>query len=134
MKKKVIAYVHTHWDREWYREFEVFRLRLIRVFDNVLNMLEDGSLPSFYFDGQVAALLDYLKLRPENETRVRNLIKSKKLFIGPFYCLVDEFLTDKIVFEKNLEIGMKIWYSNNRLYAKKSRVSVPICGDAVSAR
>lgn len=108
MKKKVIAYVHTHWDREWYREFEVFRLRLIRVFDNVLNMLEDGSLPSFYFDGQVAALLDYLKLRPENETRVRNLIKSKKLFIGPFYCLVDEFLTDKIVFEKNLEIGMKI--------------------------
>ena len=28
MKKKVIAYLHTHWDREWYREFEVFRLRL----------------------------------------------------------------------------------------------------------
>ena len=27
-KKEVIAYLHTHWDREWYREFEVFRLRL----------------------------------------------------------------------------------------------------------
>ena len=35
------------------------------------------------------------------------MIYSKKLFIGPFYCLVDEFLTDKTCFEKNLEIGMK---------------------------
>ena len=38
---------------------------------------------------------------------VRNLIEQKKLFIGPFYTLVDEFLTDKTCFEKNLEIGMK---------------------------
>ena len=42
MKKTVIAYLHTHWDREWYREFEVFRLRLLRVFDNVLNLLEQN--------------------------------------------------------------------------------------------
>lgn len=108
MKKKVIAYVHTHWDREWYREFEVFRLRLLRVFDNVLDMLQSGALPCFYFDGQVVALLDYLEIRPEKEKIVRELIKQKKLFIGPFYCLVDEFLTDKTVFEKNLEIGLKI--------------------------
>ena len=108
MKKKVIAYLHTHWDREWYREFEVFRLRLLRVFDNVLEMLENASIPCFYFDGQVAALLDYLELRPEKEQQVRKFIKEKKLFIGPFYTLVDEFLTDRTAFEKNLEIGLKI--------------------------
>ena len=108
MKKNVIAYLHTHWDREWYREFEVFRLRLLRVFDNVLEMLEEGSIPCFYFDGQVAALLDYLEMRPEKEKLVRRLIKKKKLFIGPFYCLVDEFLTDRACFEKNLELGLKI--------------------------
>ena len=107
-KKRVIAYLHTHWDREWYREFEVFRLRLLRVFDNVIDLLERNLIPSFYFDGQVSALLDYLELRPENETRVRQLILDKKLYIGPFYCLVDEFLTDGICFSKNLEIGMKI--------------------------
>lgn len=106
-KKKVIAYLHSHWDREWYREFEVFRLRLLRVFDNILDMLATNKIPSFYFDGQVAALLDYLELRPENEDLVRQLIKDKKLFIGPFYCLVDEFLTDGICFRKNLEIGLK---------------------------
>ena len=108
MKKKVIAYLHTHWDREWYREFEVFRLRLLRVFDNVLEMLENASIPCFYFDGQVAALLDYLELRPEKEQQVRKFIKEKKLFIGPFYTLVDELLTDRTAFEKNLEIGLKI--------------------------
>lgn len=108
MKKQVIAYLHTHWDREWYREFEVFRLRLLRVFDNVLEMLESEKIPSFYFDGQVSALLDYLEIQPEKENLVRKFIKEKKLFIGPFYCLIDEFLTDRTVFEKNLEIGLKI--------------------------
>ena len=108
MKKTVTAYLHTHWDREWYREFEVFRLRLLRVFDNVLNMLEAEKIPSFYFDGQVIALLDYLEFRPGKKKLVKKLIREKKLFIGPFYCLVDEFLTDRKCFEKNLEIGLKI--------------------------
>ena len=107
-KKQVIAYLHTHWDREWYREYEIFRLRLLRVFDHVLDMLEENRIPSFYFDGQVVALQDYLEMRPEREEQVRRFIELKKLFIGPFYCLVDEYLTDGICFRKNIEIGMKI--------------------------
>lgn len=107
MRKQVIAYLHTHWDREWYREFEVFRLRLLRVFDNVLDLLTKNKIPCFYFDGQVSALEDYLEMRPEKEELIRSLIRHKKLFIGPFYCLVDEFLTDKACFAKNLEIGIK---------------------------
>ena len=107
MKKQVVAYLHTHWDREWYREFEVFRMRLLRVFDSVLEMLESNKIPCFYFDGQVSALEDYLQIRPEKERLVRNLIRNKKLFIGPFYCLTDEFLTDRTTFIKNLELGMQ---------------------------
>ena len=107
-KKRVIAYLHSHWDREWYREFEVFRLRLVRVFDNILKYLEEDKIPSFYFDGQVVALLDYLEFRPEKEELVKRFIKDKRLFIGPFYCLVDEFLTDGICFRKNIEIIQKL--------------------------
>ena len=107
MKKQVIAYLHTHWDREWYREFEIFRMRLLRAFDNILNLLDTNRIPCFYFDGQVSALLDYLEMRPEKEKLIRTLIRTKKLFIGPFYCLIDEFLTDKLCFEKNLELGMQ---------------------------
>ena len=108
MKKTVNAYLQTHWDREWYREFEVFRLRLLRVFDNILDLLENNKIPSFYFDGQVSALLDYLEIRPEKKEQIRKFIKEKKLFIGPCYTLVDEFLTDRTAFTKNLEIGLKI--------------------------
>lgn len=107
MKKKVIAYLHTHWDKEWYREFESFRLRLINVFDNVLNLFEKNKIPCFYFDGQTSAIEDYLELRPEKEKFIRELIKQKKLFIGPCYTLVDEFLTDEKCFKKNIEIGIK---------------------------
>lgn len=106
MKKKVIAYLHTHWDREWYREFESFRLRLLYVFDDILELLEKKQIPCFYFDGQTSALEDYLELRPEKEILVKSLIKQKKLFIGPSYTLVDEFLTDDKCFRKNLELGL----------------------------
>ena len=108
MRKHVIAYLHTHWDREWYREFEIFRLRLLRVFDNVLDLLSKNKIPSFYFDGQVSALEDYLEMRPQNKELIEGLIRHKRLFIGPFYCLIDEFLTDKTCFSKNLELGIKI--------------------------
>ena len=108
MTKHVVAYLHSHWDREWYREFEVFRMRLLRVFDTVIDLLSKNKIPSFYFDGQVCALEDYLEMRPENREIIGSLIERKKLFIGPFYCLTDEFLTDRKCFEKNLEIGMKI--------------------------
>lgn len=108
MRKQVIAYLHTHWDREWYREFEIFRMRLLRVFDNVLEMLSKNKIPCFYFDGQVGALLDYLEMRPEMEDLVQSLIRHKRLFIGPFYYLIDEFLTDKTCFTKNIEMGMSV--------------------------
>ena len=111
MKKQVIAYLHTHWDREWYREFEVFRVRLLKVFDKVLDMLTKNKIPCFYFDGQVSALEDYLAIRPEKKDIVQTLIRRKKLFIGPFYCLIDEFLTDCSCFRKNLELGIK--YAKN---------------------
>ncbi len=109
--KKVSAYVHTHWDREWYREFDEFRLRLIEVFDYVLDMLNSGELPCFYFDGQTAALEDYLEIRGEKLPLIKKLIKEKKLRIGPFYCSSDSFLVSGKCLMKNLELGID--------YAKK---------------
>ncbi len=105
--KKVIAYVHSHWDREWYREFEEFRLRLIEVFDEVLSELETGNLSCFYFDGQTAALEDYLEIRSGNSNKVKELIAQKKLHIGPFYCSADSFLVSGESLCRNLEIGIK---------------------------
>lgn len=106
MKKKVFAYLHTHWDREWYREFEEFRLRLVEVFDDVLKKLENDEIPSFYFDGQTAALEDYLQIKPEKKEQILKFIKDKKLFIGPYYCSTDSFLVDAESLIKNLQLGI----------------------------
>lgn len=105
--KKVIAYVHTHWDREWYREFEEFRLRLIEVVDEILERLQSGDLPEFYFDGQTIAIEDYLEIYPEKEDLIKSLIKKKKLFVGPFCCSADQFLTSGESLIRNLSFGLK---------------------------
>ena len=111
MKKKVIAYLHTHWDREWYESKEEFNLRLLDVFDEVLEELSLSCVSSFYFDGQVSALEDYLKFRPEKKSLIKKFIKEKKLFIGPFYVSSDSFLVSPDLMEKNLKLGID--------YAKK---------------
>lgn len=105
--KKIIAYVHTHWDREWYREFEEFRLRLIEVFDDIIEKLQKDELPVFYFDGQISAVEDYLEIYPEKISVVKKLIAEKKLFVGPFYCSADQFLTSGESLLRNLYIGLK---------------------------
>lgn len=111
MKKLVIAYLHTHWDREWYRDKEEFNLRLLEVVDEILGELENHCAPCFYFDGQTSALEDYLKFRPQNCERIKNLIKERKLFIGPFFASADSLLTSAISLKKNLEMGIE--YSKN---------------------
>ncbi len=107
MKKKVYAYVHTHWDREWYREFDEFRVRLNEVFNDVLAKLQANELDSFYFDGQTSALEDYLQINPENENIIKQLIKDKRLYIGPYFCSTDSFLVDSESLIKNLQIGIE---------------------------
>jgi alpha-mannosidase len=105
--KKIIAYLHTHWDREWYREFEEFRLRLIEVIDDIVNKLQSGEIPEFYFDGQTSAIEDYLEIFPEKLDTIKTLIKDKKLYVGPFYCSADQFLTNGESLLRNLFIGIK---------------------------
>ena len=84
---------HTHWDREWYRPFDHFRLELARVVDQVLDTLEsDPDFTSFTLDGQAIVLEDYIEARPENEPRLRALIAAGRLETGPSYVLPDEFL------------------------------------------
>jgi hypothetical protein len=42
---------HTHWDREWYVPFEVFRLRLGPVVDVMLETLEFPGGSKYCHDG-----------------------------------------------------------------------------------
>ena len=100
---------HTHWDREWYLPFEVFRLRLGAVVDGVLDVLEDNPVfASFTLDGQAIVLEDYAELRPENEGRLRALIAEHRLEAGPWYVLPDEILVGGESLVRNLLLGRRV--------------------------
>jgi alpha-mannosidase len=100
---------HTHWDREWFRPFEHFRLMLGRVVDEVLDTLErDADFRSFTLDGQAIVLEDYVAVRPENEARLRDLIAAGRIEVGPSYVLPDEFLVGGESLVRNLLIGRAV--------------------------
>jgi hypothetical protein len=99
---------HTHWDREWYLPFEVFRLRLLGTVDGILDTLDaDPSFRCFTLDGQAAILDDYLELRPEREPQLRRLIATRRLAVGPGYVLPDEFLVGAETHVRNLLAGTR---------------------------
>lgn len=102
----VIVYTHTHWDREWYKPFQEFRLRLVEVIDEVINQLDSNKVDCFYLDGQTIALEDYLEINPLKKDKIKELIRDKKFFVGPWYVLADEFLVSGESLIRNLIIGI----------------------------
>jgi len=100
---------HTHWDREWYRPFEHFRLWLGHVVDGVLETLErDPEFSSFTLDGQAIVLEDYIDVRPQNEGRLRALLRSGRIEVGPSYILPDELLVGSEPLVRNLLMGREV--------------------------
>jgi mannosylglycerate hydrolase len=73
----------------------------------VLDQLEADQDLRFTLDGQLATVDDYLEIRPEAEERIRALVQSGRLAIGPWQTLMDEFLVDGETTLRNLEAGLK---------------------------
>jgi len=62
----------------------------------------------FVFDGQTIVLEDYLEIHPENKDKLKKYVSEKRLFVGPWYVLPDEFLVSGESIIRNLVIGHKI--------------------------
>ncbi len=105
--RKVAVVPHTHWDREWYDPFQTYRMKLVRLVDDLLDLMEsDSSYRHFLLDGQLAVVDDYLEIRPENEPRLRALAAAGRLTVGPWYILMDEFLVSGETIIRNLQKGI----------------------------
>ncbi|MEO8208288.1 MAG: alpha-mannosidase [Chloroflexota bacterium] len=96
---------HTHWDREWYQPFQAFRMRLVELIDQLLATMDADPRMRFTLDGQAATVDDYLEVRPEAEPLIRRLIAERRLAIGPWQILMDEFLVSGETIVRNLEYG-----------------------------
>ncbi|UPZ33593.1 alpha-mannosidase [Streptomyces sp. LRE541] len=112
MSNSAVFVPHFHWDREWYEPFQVFRHRLVTALDTVLETAEANPDFRFTVDGQMAAVEDYLEMRPENRDRVAALVGEGRLAIGPWLILLDEFLCSGETIVRNLRMG---WAAAARL-------------------
>ena len=95
----------THWDREWVQSFEQYRFRLVNLIDRLLDILEREPEIKFVFDGQTIVLEDYLEIRPEQRTRLREYAQAGRIVFGPWYVLADQFLECAEATVRNLQIG-----------------------------
>lgn len=105
--RKVSVVVQTHWDREWYFPHQTFVARLMEVMSRIVAQLDSGRLRFFLFDGQTAAFEDLLlNAEPKLVTDVRRLVRDKRIILGPWYVMADEFLCSGESLIRNLEIGI----------------------------
>jgi mannosylglycerate hydrolase len=100
---------HTHWDREWHKTYQEYRVKLVRFMDELIELLETNpSYTSFMLDGQSVILEDYLEIKPANRNRITRLVQQGRLLIGPWYVQPDEFIPSGESLIRNLLIGQQI--------------------------
>ena len=108
MRPAVIVVSHTHWDREWYQPFEIFRARLVAMVGALLDILDgDAQFRHFMLDGQTVCVDDILELQPSLRERLRTHIADGRIGIGPWYVLQDEFLVGAESIVRNLAEGLR---------------------------
>jgi alpha-mannosidase len=92
MKKKYHIISNTHCDREWRFTFQRNRMILVEMIDNAIDILNrSAEYRAFHLDSQTIVIKDYLEIRPEKRDEIKKLVQQKRLFIGPWYILPDEF-------------------------------------------
>ncbi len=89
-KRQLLVVSHTHWDREWYLPYQSFRVRLVGLFDTLLDLFEsDPEFKHFMLDGHTIPLEDYLEVRPDRFEDIERVVQQGKLQIGPWYIIPD---------------------------------------------
>lgn len=100
---------NTHWDREWRFSMQRTRHMLVYMLDMLLDIFEkEPNYKSFHLDSQTIPLQDYLEIHPEREALLKKYVREKRLFVGPWFCLPDEFCVSGESLIRNLLLGHKI--------------------------
>ena len=109
MKKTLHVIPHSHWDREWYLPFEKHRVRLVELFDTLIEIMEnDPDYTYYHMDGQYIVIDDYLEIKPHMRDRLYALIRGGRIHVGPWYILQDEYLTSGEANIRNMLYGLKL--------------------------
>lgn len=107
MKYYIHILSNTHWDREWYMPHEKYLVRLVKLCDRLLDIMEVQPEYIFIADGQFSMIDDYLQVRPENIDRVKKLVKEGRLEVGPWFTQPLQTLASGESLIRNLHYGIE---------------------------
>jgi alpha-mannosidase len=100
---------NTHWDREWRYSMQRTRHMLVYMLDMLLDILDkEPGFKSFHLDSQAVPIQDYLEVRPERAELIRKCVREKRLLVGPWFILPDEFCVGGESLIRNLLLGHRI--------------------------
>ncbi len=99
---QVLVVTHSHWDREWYKTAEAFRLHLVALVDDLLEGRDTGP---FLLDGQTIVLRDYLEWRPERREYLVLALRDGTIEAGPWFVLGDNLIASGETIVRNLLLG-----------------------------
>jgi mannosylglycerate hydrolase len=96
-------------EREGLKTREMYLIDFVHFIDELILILEKNQKKySLLLSGQSIIIEDYLEIRPENKERLKRLIESKLLLIGPWYIEPDEFLVSGESLIRNLLRSRKL--------------------------
>ncbi|MBR7127470.1 MAG: hypothetical protein IKD09_02665 [Lentisphaeria bacterium] len=99
---------HTHWDREWYEPFEVFRFNLVKMIDFLLDTIDEQPDFKFNMDCQTIMIEDYLAIRPHRKDKLLKAIANGNIMVGPWYVQNDFYQTSGESTIRNILTGVTL--------------------------
>ncbi len=111
MQKNRVFHVisNTHWDREWRFPYQRNRQMLVEMMDEVLRILEtEPGYRAYHLDSQSIMVKDYLEARPGKREQLTKFVEEKRLFIGPWYTLPDQYMVGGENLVRNLLRGHEV--------------------------
>lgn len=112
--KNIYILNHTHWDREWYLDFDTYRSKLKYGIIDLVDKLDNGVIKNFFFDGQTIIIEDVKEVIDETTfNKFIDYIRKGTIELGPWYILPDEFISDEESIIENIRTGKEISESLN---------------------
>lgn len=106
IKPEIHVISNTHCDKEYIFSGPRTRAIVVRTLDDMIRIFREvPQFKCFHLDSQTSPLDTYLSVKPEKQDELKELVRSGRLLVGPWYTLPDPFQISGEASVRNLLFG-----------------------------